>query len=189
MLKSKIFLSVAMIASFLVMSCASTRHHASEIMNRNTDDSRAAAMSGGSEFAVVEFDKGSYALSEKGRMTLEKVAQSATAKGKDVQQIEVLAWADKEYPDTGIKAERGDVNLADDRASVIKSYLKEDLKSNADVDKHNMAQRPGSFAEFVKSDDYRIKENFENAGAAPSGDSVDKMNSKVSKAIVVIKYE
>ncbi len=181
--------AVIILSAVLVTSCASTRRQATEITNRETDTSRAATMSGGSEFAVVEFEKGSYALTGEGRATLQKVANVASGKGRDVDEIKVLAWADREYPADGSKAERNDVNLADDRASVIKTYLREDLDTDVDVDKHNMAQRPGTFAELVKSEDYKIKNNFENSGSAPTAMDADVLRTKVSKAIIVIKYE
>lgn len=189
MKKKNILIILGTLTMSVLMGCNSTRRQASEITNRETDTARAAAMSGGSEFAVVEFDKGSHALTENGRATLQKVANISAGEGREVEEIEVLAWADKEYPATGGKADRADVNLADDRASVIKTYLKDDLDTKADIDKHNMAQRPGAFSELVKTEDYKIKNNFEKSGAAPTGSSVDAMSSKVSKAIVVIKYE
>lgn len=186
MLKRSLSLSAVLIMSTALFNCASSKHQASDITYQNSSTSRAAAMSGGSEFAVIEFDKGSYALSEKGRATLQKVAH---AEKKDIGEIKVLAWADREYPETGIKAEKQQVNLADDRASVIKAYLKDDLKTDADIDKHNMAQRPGAFAELIKSEDFKIKSNFENSGAAPTNSSPDILSTKVSKAIVVIEYK
>ena len=189
MLKYPGIVYVVLITSTVLFSCASSKHQASDITNKNSSTSRAAAMSGGSEFAVIEFDKGSYDLSESGRATLQKIAKVANSDKKEIEEIKVLAWADREYPDTGIKAERQQVNLADDRASVIKSYLKDDLNTDADIDKHNMAQRPGAFAELVKSEDFKIKNNFENAGAAPTENMPDIMSTKVSKAIIVIKYE
>ena len=182
-------LVLAFTAVAVLAGCSSTRKQASEITPRDADTARAAAMSGGSEFAVVEFEKGSYALTEAGRATLQKVANVASSEGREVDEIEVLAWADREYPVSGGKADRRDVSLADDRASVIKTYLTDDLNADVVVDKHNMAQRPGAFSEFVKTEDYRIKNNFENSGTAPTGSAPDIMSTKVSKAIVVIKYE
>lgn len=189
MFKHSAVLSAIVISSTVLWSCSSSRPQATDVSYQNSGTSRAATMSGGSEFAVVEFDKGSYELTENGRATLQKVAKLANSDNKDVEDIKVLAWADREYPADGSKAERQQVNLADDRASAIKSYLKEDLNTDADIDKHNMAQRPGAFSELIKSEDYKIKNNFENAGAAPTDDKSDMMSSKVSKAIVVIKYE
>lgn len=189
MFKHSVVLSAIVISSTVLWSCSSTRKQATDVSYQNSATSRAATMSGGSEFAVVEFEKGSYELSPNGRATLQKVAKLANSDNKEVEEIKVLAWADREYPANGMKAERREVNLADDRASAIKSYLKEDLNTDADIDKHNMAQRPGAFGEIVKSEDFRIKDNFENAGAAPTDDLSDMMSSKVSKAIVVIEYE
>ncbi len=185
----KPMITFAVLSTIFLAGCASPRRQASEITTRESDTSRAAAMSGGSEFAVVEFAKGSFALTSEGRLTLQKVANVAKNEGRDVDEIKVLAWADREYPADGSRADRRDVNLADDRASVIKTYLKDELNADIDVDKHNMAQRPGSFSELVKTDDYKIKNNFEHSGAAPSATSTDNLRTKVSKAVIVIKYE
>ena len=182
-------ITLTVLSTILLAGCASPRRQASEITTRESATSRAAAMSGGSEFAVVEFEKGSYALTSEGRATLQKVANITKNEGRDVNEIKVLAWADREYPADGSRANSRDVNLADDRASVIKTYLKDDLNADMDVDKHNMAQRPGSFSELVKTDDYKIKNNFENSGAAPTTANTDDLRTKVSKAIIVIKYE
>lgn len=185
----KSVITLAVLGTILLASCTSPRRQDSEITTRESDTSRAAAMSGGSEFAVVEFEKGSYALTSEGRATLQKVANVAKNEGRDVDEIKVLAWADREYPADGSKADSRDVNLADDRASVIKTYLKDDLNADIDVDKHNMAKRPGSFSELVKTEDYKIKNNFENSGAAPTTANTDDLRTKISKAIIVIKYE
>lgn len=183
-----------MSASILVITfcfgCSSVRKQASEAtQNRDAETARATAMSGGSEFSVIEFKKGSHAITEQGKQTLARVAKKASAEGREIDEIKVLAWADREYPAAGTKADRSDITLADNRASAIKTYLKDDLDADFDVQKHNMAQRPGALSELVKTEDYEVKNNFESTGASGSSSTPEMLGEKVSKAIVVVEYE
>jgi hypothetical protein len=121
---------------------------------------------------------------------LRSLAAGAPEHGK-IAKFEVLAWADREYPTDGQKATSRESKLAEDRASNISNYLKNDLSTTETVDSHNMAKRPGMFSEVFKSNDYKLKNTFEETGAAP-GDhdsALAKLESKASKAVVLVKYE
>ena len=93
--------------------------------------------------------------------------KKARANGK-VDEIEVLAWADREYPASSERtgATRREVTLAEDRAEVIEDYLEDEIDVSADVDTHNMAKRPGRVSRLFQTDDYKIKATFEGAGAS-----------------------
>jgi hypothetical protein len=152
----------------------------------------ATALSGGSDYTMIQFKKGSTALTEAGKIALRNLSEEGIKSARSIDDIKVLAWADREYPSEKAKATRRDVKLADERAAVIKTYLKDDLKVSASIDNHNMAKRPGLFSEMMKSDDYKVKKNFEATGAAPTtvvGNEKRILGKKVSKAVVFIKYK
>ena len=170
----------------LTVGCAS--HQASEQSPSKT--SKAAAQLGATHYTVVNFPQGQDTLPTSELSKLRDLAVTAQEHGK-VQEIQVLAWADREYPVDGQKVSAKDSDLADNRAVTIKEYLKKDLNSSADIENHNMAKRPGVFAELVKSDDFEVKSTFEDTGAAPNdvGTRQALVGNKASKAIVLIKYE
>lgn len=151
---------------------------------------QAVAQSGGGEYIVINFKKGTKTLSSADKEKIRKLSSEAPQLGK-IAEFEVLAWADREYPTEGQKATKPESSLAEDRASNIKDFLKKDLKTTESVNSHNMAKRPGVFAEVFKSKDYKLKNTFEATGAAP-GDhdsAIDKIESKASKALILVKYE
>jgi hypothetical protein len=141
-------------------------------------------------FVMVSFAPGKYALSEGDKRTLAEWSVNAPKKGK-VAKYEILAWADKEYPADGKNVAKKDVHLADERAKAVEDFFKKDLITKADLDRHNMAKRPGIFSEIFKTEDHDVKEVFEDRGAAPTEHHTTnlKEENKASKAVVLVKYE
>jgi hypothetical protein len=141
-------------------------------------------------FVMVNFAPGKYTLSESDKRALAEWSVNAPKKGK-VAKYEILAWADKEYPADGKNVAKKDIHLADERAKAVEEFFKKDLITKADLKRHNMAKRPGVFSEIFKTDDYEVKEVFEDRGAAPTEHHVVnlKEENKASKAVVLVKYE
>lgn len=191
MLLQKISILLASALTALTFGC-SHAHQAKEEVVHTANQVAAApvvqAVAPTAEYAVVSFEKGSHALSQSGREELSRISQMGAQQGRKIEDIKILAWADREYPNAGAKATKKDVSLADDRADVIKTYIKDDLHSNASVDKHNMAKRPGFFSELVKTEDYKLKKNLQNAPNAANSEKLFT-GSKESKAIVLITYQ
>lgn len=188
----------SLIIASLFVACASkeTAVHQAKVEAAQSpavlDTSRATAMSGGSDYTVIEFKKGRDELTEGGKVALKNLSEESVSRDRAIDEIKVLAWADREYPTEKTKATKKELALADRRADAIKKYLKTDLRMSAGVDNHNMAKRPGLFSELMRSDDYKVKTNFEESGAAPStvvGNEKRLMGSKVSKAVVFVKYK
>jgi hypothetical protein len=152
--------------------------------------SKAAAEVGGGEYVVVNFAEGTKTLTVQDKEKLRKLATQSPHHGK-IAKYEVLAWADREYPTDGQKATTSEARLAEDRADNIKDYLKKDLNTTETVTSHNMAKRPGVFSEVFKSTDYKLKNTFEATGAAPGdqANALEKLESKASKAVILVKYE
>lgn len=189
MLQKKLFGTALAATAVLAVGCASTEP---KVAKEETPSkvSQAVAEVGGTYYTVIDFPQGKNALNDIEKQKLRQLAGAANARG-DVKEIQVLAWADREYPAEGQKVGKNDKKLADDRLSAVKDFFKKDLQAKADVDLHNMAQRPGFFAETFNSQDNKTKTSFENIGAAPNdvGSRQALVGNKASKAVILVKYE
>ncbi len=141
-------------------------------------------------YAVLEFDKGTQRLSEKGKRNLKNFIDAAKKEGKPIDDIKILTWADKEYPnEKGEKLSDRDVSIAKERNKSIEKYLKEDLKTDGDYATYNMAKRPNKVSEFFRSDDYKTKKVFGQPGAAPMGADLNAfLKNKAGKALIMVDY-
>lgn len=141
-------------------------------------------------YAVLHFDKGTQRLSETSKKDLREFMTSARREGREIDDIKILAWADREYPATGVRLTDRDVKIATERSKSIEKYLKDDLKTNGDYETYNMAKRPNKVSEFFHGDDYKTKRIFERSGATPAGTDMQAfMNSKASKALIMVDYK
>ena len=196
------FVGVCVIAA--LSSCGHKEAKTEEVTNKThsttekaispavMDTTQATAMSGGSNYTLIEFKHGSDQLTPASRQALKSLSIEGEHQSRAMDEVKVLAWADREYPTAKTKASKKELDLADRRADAIKKFMKDDLKLSVDIDKHNMAKRPGMFSEMIKTDDYKVKTNFEETGAAPTASNENHkrlMGSKVSKAVVFIKYK
>lgn len=192
MLQKKIISTALAATAVLAVGCASTEPKEASTGNEvvTPQVSQAAAEVGASYYTVIDFPKGKNTVTDAQKQKLRELASVANSRG-DVKEIQVLAWADREYPAEGQKVSNGDKKLADDRIASVKDFLKKDLQSSADVDGHNMAQRPGFFADLVNSQDNKTKNTFEAVGAAPNdvGPRQALTGNKASKAVILVKYE
>jgi len=186
--KHDLILAAIAATATLALACTSATKEAR--LESPSKTSQAAAEVGATHYTVINFAPGQNTLPEPERAKLRELASMAARHGK-VAEIQVLAWADKEYPKEEQNVASRDEKLADQRADTIKNFLKKDLKTSADVEAHNMAKRPGVFSELVKSEGYEVKTSFENTGAAPTEANRTAILSgnKASKAVVLIKYE
>lgn len=185
----KVILGIA--AAVTMAACSNKPTHV-ETARAAADTTQATAISGGSDYTVIEFQKGSDQLTESSREAIRNLSSESAKNNRAIEEVKVLAWADREYPADSTKASKKETQLADRRAEEIKKYIKDDLRLGADVDNHNMAKRPGLFSELIQTDDYKIKTNFEETGAAPTtvtGQRKAILGSKVSKAVIFVKYK
>lgn len=151
--------------------------------------SRAAAATDAQSFVTIEFEPGQATLTESGKEALRALA--AQAPEDKVNDVKVLAWADKEYPSEGQKAAKQDVDLAEDRADAIKNFIKDDLNYSVNVDEHNMARRPTKLSELLKTRDFAVKRDLEQSGDIPVSQQDESIlnGSKASSALVLVTYE
>ncbi len=145
----------------------------------------------GTEYTTVFFNKGRASLDSLSKQHLKDLISNAHKTRKEIEEIRILTWADKEYPDkVKGKASTSDIILASERAQKIRDYLELDLKEMEDIDSYNMAKRPNLMSKLLQNDEYKVKEAFESTGA--TGDKLPDGSvsyTKASKAIVIIDYE
>lgn len=137
-------------------------------------------------YTSLSFEKGEALLSRDDKQRLQSLAAKARESGRDVDDIKIITWADREFGlQKGEKeASSREIILARQRAESIKRFLEEDLMEGEDVDFYNMAEKPGPLSRFFKTDDNKVKEAFNaNNDANMTGPS------RASKGLVIIEYE
>lgn len=197
-MKSRMMVSLALASMSLLFAAGCTTpaakkkpaYQTSTTTTTKTEEVKAPVVAG-TQYTTVFFKKGRASLDSLSKQHLKDLASRAHKEKREIEEIRILAWADKEYPDkvTGKSSEQ-DIKLASQRAEKIKDYLEVDLKEQEDIDSYNMAKRPDLVSKVFQNDEYKIKEAFETTGATgeklPDG-SVSY--TKASKAIVIIDYE
>lgn len=176
-------LSSACLSLALINSCARTP---AEKMEAVSDGPPVL----GTHYTTVVFAKGKNNLSDDDKKLLSDLVYRAHETDKRIDEIRILAWADKEYPDQKTEAARRDIKLATDRAQAIKKYIEDDLKETEDIDSFNMARRPDFLSKLLRDDEFKVKEAFKESGATASTLPDGSVSyTKASKALVIIDYE
>lgn len=141
-------------------------------------------------YTTVEFERGRSGLTDASRRNLNILARKVAGTGREVAEIKILAWADREY--TGKKAgspRTRDVILANERASAIRNFLRDDLHSKDPIDVFNMAKSPGLLDRLTRDEEYQVKRDVARAGVSgtrlPSGET---SYTKAGKGFVIIDY-
>ncbi|HXH74910.1 MAG TPA: hypothetical protein VNJ08_08095 [Bacteriovoracaceae bacterium] len=144
----------------------------------------------GPQYTTLNFDKGKSDLSEISKRQLNELARKAFRDGRIIEEIRVLAWSDREYPEAVNKRARKDLVLAKERGQTIKQYIKEDLRAQEKIEAYNMARRPNIMSRTLQNDEWLVKEAFEESGATATRLPNGQMSyTKASKALVIIDYK
>lgn len=144
----------------------------------------------GTHYTTVVFLKGQKSLSSSDKKNLTDLASKAHESDKRIDEIRILAWPDKEYPDPKTQPSTSDIQLASERAQEIRNYLEDELKETGDIDSFNMARRPDFLSKLLKDDEFKVKEAFQESGATASKLPDGSVSyTKASKALVIIDYE
>ena len=177
--------AMAMVSLVFATSCT----HESKKKSPN-ETSRVLESLGRSSYTILEFPKGKSDLSGMNQEELKTFVQKVNTEKKSIEDIKILAWADREYPSVEARALPKDVILANERAAVIKAYLEKKLKDEKDISFYNMAKRPDSVDRMLETDDYALKTALEQTHPTTTRNtSGDLSYSKASKAIVIIDYQ
>ena len=159
---SLIFFGIA-----LISSCSTQNQTKSgvQVNEQKTDKtSSAVAKSHGSYYTILQFEKGTYVLSETSKKELKDFVAKVEQDGRSLNEIKILAWADNEYPDKG-ELTKSDVEMANNRTESIEKYLKTIFSTNPDFTTYNMAKRPSVINELLHTDEFTTKNIFEKSGA------------------------
>lgn len=144
----------------------------------------------GSHYTAVQFERGTSVLDETNKKFLNELAKKASRTGREIDEIKILAWADREYPQEGEKSKTRDVILANERANVIRKFMKDDLNSNEPFDIFNMAKKPRKIDELFKDEEFQVKEDVADSGVTatrlPTGQT---SYTKAGKVLVIIDYK
>lgn len=137
--------------------------------------------------AEIVFKKNSSALSDASKTQIKKVLQQANA-GGEINNLQVLTWADAEYPSVHTKKlSAEDQSLVKKRNDSISRFLKAN-SPDADIILHSMAERPGLFKDMLNTTDGRLKKSLKIAGV-PNTDTSVKNPSKASHSIIIAELK
>ncbi len=189
-MKSRMIVTLAMATMSLIFAagCSSSdakKKSAEEIQKAQNQTAI------GTHYTTVVFEKGEAALSTINKADIKKLAANARQNKKPIEEIRILAWGDKEYPDKiNGKAGPSEIILASERARVIRELLEKELKEYEDIDSYNMARRPNLLSKVLRNDEYDVKQAFESSGTTGSTLPDGSVSyTKASKAMVIIDYE
>lgn len=149
------------------------------------EETRFAAQQEKASFVTeIAFKPGSQFLNDEARQKLADTLKKAYGAG-EVDTVEVLSWADEEYPSVHTKrlpeAQR---ELAENRNEEIQRFF-EANDGSIDVDTYSMAERPSALAETANTKAAKIKRALE-LGGIPTTSTAVKVPSKASKALVMV---
>lgn len=179
----RMFLSMAAATMSLVFAvgCSSDAKKKEAAKKEKTAQTRTEIMN--AHYTSLSFDRGESSLSDRDKINLQDLAKKIRDSGRDVDDIKILTWADKEYGE-GKGASNTEIILARQRAESIKRYMEEELMTDEDVDFYNMAQKPGPLSRFFKTNETKVQETFK------ANNDVNMLDdSHASKALVIIEYE
>lgn len=191
----KLQTSLLLFCFVAVAGCAKRVYSVSEVTRPTThNESTGAGVSSTAAQAVdanayveIQFEPGASNLSETQKDSIRAMIDRSKARG-EIDEIMVLSWADKEYPGKEEKRlTNKQVELAAKRGRAIKDFIGR-VESDIDVDRYNMAKRPGMLAKWFNTTDAQLKRTLVEAGLPTTSDAVQQP-SKASHAVVILRME
>ena len=135
---------------------------------------------------VLMFTSGSSELSS---VEMGKIRDLVTTIGlENVDRVEIAAWSDKAFPRDGKDLPKTDADLADNRISSVKDYLKDSLNVTS-VKTFNMAETSNWLARSFRTDAAELKSIFAKDASAPMAREDFNLISREgtpSRAVVVV---
>lgn len=177
------------LTTLVCFALASSFTYAAE--NLNSEVEKASQQLGAHGASEIKFDQGKTDLKPDEVAELRQLIQQARSGGQEIDEIKVVAWADREYPAQGTTAPNQQIKLADERANKIKKFVEDELKID-DVEVYNMAKRPNALQDIFNTKTAELKKSMEGTGAAPTsgeGTGLFGMKSKTSEALVLVYTE
>jgi uncharacterized membrane protein YtjA (UPF0391 family) len=174
-------------AGAAISGCNSAEKRVDQALSTPSSETETASgQQGAVAVTEVNFDQGSFVLTEGARAALKDLVDK-TRSTKTIDDVKVLAWADTAYPaDKNAELPRAQRDLADKRATAIADYISKSLGVK-DVEKYNMASRPSTVAKWFDTDDAETKRAFESAGVTSNGGK--SITGKASRAVIMLMPE
>lgn len=181
-MKTILFLSVLALSA-----CASKKpekkaiiypNNSPEVSTTNPKDTSVTAKEIASEqgsnlVTEVKFARGQTEISETNKFKIEKLYEKAKKRG-EVEEVQLITWADQEFPQKGKDLKRSQKNLVNERNDHLKDLILS-LDADLEIKKISMAERANALEEFTASKESQVKESLKHREAA----------GKVSEAMIV----
>jgi hypothetical protein len=135
---------------------------------------------------VINFDKTSNAVTANDK---DKIRDMINAVGaNNIERIEVAVWSDKEFPKQNFDLPDEDRELADQRATQLERFLKNELMVPANVNTYNMAETSNWISRTMRTNDAELKSVFEGNKAPLARAEFDTIgrDGGPSKAVIVV---
>lgn len=186
---------VAAVAAVLVAGCASklTKEEERATVGQappagpSIEAKQVAAEAEASEVTEISFAKGKQTLGTEAKRKLSAMIDRARKAGA-IDEINVLVWADREFPSVNTqKLSKDQRTLAERRGEEIEKFLNS-VDKDAEVNAFSMAERSSALERLFGTEDSRLKKSLEVAGV-PNTDTSVKAPAKASKAIVMVRLK
>lgn len=178
----------------LVAACSSTRNKTEVVKAENASAKRAVGLESETEKAAlamdqnivstINFEPGRRALSPEATAEINRAILEAKQRG-EVDEVSIAVWSDMKYPaNKDSKLPKQQIDIAKERGDNIEKYI-DQLEPKADVSVHNMAERPGAFSNFLKTQDATMKNRLSALGVA----NAENPEAQTSSALIFIKLK
>lgn len=181
------FIVFSGVLAFSEVSSTQVSGAKTSIVTASDELKTAEEMLGAKKTLIMTFENGNADLLEAHRKELKAVFDQEKSHGK-IKNVQVLTWADREYPGKNEKASSHEINLAYRRGEQIKNFLRREL-SVSQVDVYNMAKRPNAIQDLLKTSAAKIKGTMVRSGSAPTyreDSDLFQNGGQSSKAVVFI---
>jgi len=172
----------ALAISFLVQSSQAETSY-SEVVSPEVR--KAAQALGASLVSEVTFEPGSHSPNQEEMAELASAVKEAKKSNK-IKEVQVIAWADVEYPADSQRGTNSTIKLANRRAKAIENFLTQELEVSR-VKKINMAKQPSALQNALGTKTADVKNTLLESGAVAQSPVMDPdIKGKASKALVLI---
>jgi outer membrane protein OmpA-like peptidoglycan-associated protein len=170
---------------FIILICLMLVACASRPEKHSSNDQPKQVASISSRYTTLAFGPGSTKLTRLNKSALNELAREVAGEGREINEVRVLAWADKEYAEAKRRL-KSDERLAKRRAEVVEEYLRHELSTTERIETINMAKGH----EKLDQEDNDTKEAMDDVGVTSSVLPNGEISyTKASKAIVIIDYK
>lgn len=146
---------------------------------------KAAQALGASLVSEITFDTGSHSPKQEEFAELSSAVKEVK-KTNRIKEVQVVAWADVEYPAEGQRGTNSTIKLANRRAKAIENFLTQELEVSR-VKKINMAKQPSALQNAFGTKTADVKNALVDSGAVATSPAMDSgIKSKASKVLVLI---